>query len=85
MRLSLTAFVSAFVAALSCTGIASAATDAISNDPEGKVLLVWVWLLPISGILCIAAYVFVMGQMNRSWAAAAARRGERAKNVGFFV
>jgi hypothetical protein len=85
MRLSLTAFVSACVAALSSTGIASAATDATSNDPEGKVLLVWVWLLPISGVLCIAAYVVVMAQMNRSWAAAAARRGERGKNVGFFV
>ncbi len=85
MRFSLAAVVSAFACALSSTGIASAATDVTSNDPEGKVLLVWVWLLPISGILCIAAYFVVIGQMNRSWAAAAARRGAPVKNVGFFV
>jgi hypothetical protein len=66
-------------------GVHEAESGAASQDPEGKVLFVWLWLLPVSGALCITAYFLVMAEMNRSWAAAAARRGVAPKKVGFFV
>jgi hypothetical protein len=76
---------SATITNFDLAGVNAIGSGAASNDPDGKVLLVWVWLLPIAGVLCIAAYVIVMGQMNRSWAAAAARSGKPVKNVGFLV
>jgi hypothetical protein len=66
-------------------GVQEAASAVASQDPQGKVLFVWLWLLPASGVLSITAYLLVMAQMNRSWAAAAVRRGVAPKKVGFFV
>ena len=44
------------------------ATDAAgfpSVDPDGKILLVWVWLLPISAAVAGFAYFAVIGQVER--------------------
>ena len=72
MRLSPTAIVFAVACIVFSAGAAGA--DAGSNDPGGKVLLVWVWLLPVSGVLALSAYLVAATQVNRSFAAAAARR-----------
>jgi hypothetical protein len=36
-----------------------------SVDPDGKILLVWVWLLPISAAVAGFAYFAVIGQVER--------------------
>jgi hypothetical protein len=91
MRLSPNAALVASVCALLTTGVAGAAgadevgAGVASNDPNGQVLFVWLWLLPLSGILCIVAYVFVINVMNASIAKSAAQRGVEPKKLGLFV
>lgn len=60
-------------------GSTAIGSNADSNDPGGKVLLVWVWLLPFSGLLALGAYLIAVTQVNRSFAAAAARRKRRTQ------
>lgn len=76
---------SATITGFDLAGVNAIGSGAASNDPGGKVLLVWLWLLPLSGILCLAAYVVVIRQLNESLAAAAARRGKPIKPLGLFV
>jgi hypothetical protein len=76
---------SATVTGFDLAGVNAVGARAANNDPGGNVLLVWVWLLPLSGALCIAAYMYVNSLVNRSIAASAARRGVRPYRVGFFI
>jgi hypothetical protein len=76
---------SATITDFDLAGVNAIGSGAANNDPGGKVLYVWVWLLPISGVLCIVAYVVVIGQLNRSFAAAAARSGKPIKGLGLLV
>ncbi len=72
-------------AAVDAASSSAIGEGAASNDPDGKILLVWVWLLPLSGGLSIAAYIYVTRQVNRSFGEAEARKGKTAKKLGYFV
>jgi hypothetical protein len=45
--------------------VTSDASGFPSVDPDGKILLVWVWLLPISAAVAGFAYFAVIGQVER--------------------
>jgi hypothetical protein len=55
------------VAAAPATGatVTADASGFPSVDPDGKILLVWVWLLPISAAVAGFAYFAVIGQVER--------------------
>ncbi len=54
--------------AFALTGIAGAAdsvsTAVLSGDPQGRVLLLWLWLLPVGGFFCVAGFIVATTQIN---------------------
>jgi hypothetical protein len=65
---------SATITNFDLAGVNAVGSSAGSQDPRGKLLYLWVWLLPISGIVSLIAYVYVNGLVNRSFALAKRRR-----------
>jgi hypothetical protein len=56
---------SATITNFDLAGVHAAGAGAASQDPQGKILYLWVWLLPISGVLCLLAYIFATGEVMR--------------------
>lgn len=64
---------SATVVGFDRAGIDAVGADSASGDAGGRNVYLWVWLLPISAVLCGAAYIILKAQLELDY-----QRGKRS-------
>jgi hypothetical protein len=55
---------SAAITGFDLAGVNAVGSDAVSGDPQGQILYLWLWLLPISAAVCFAAYMVLTAQLQ---------------------